>query len=82
MQMFVYLVLAAAIYLLLADRTDRATDREMMKRRPSDSRLGLVEDFDVRPDFGPRYGRLFQRHPRRAAASDQPTGPASPRQGA
>jgi len=78
MQMFVYLVLAAVIYLLLADRTDRATEREMAKRWPSDSRLGLVEDFDVRPDLGPRYGRLFRRHTRRAAASGQPAGPASP----
>jgi hypothetical protein len=82
MHMFVYLVLAAVIYLMLADRTDRAIEREMMKRRPTDSRLGLVEDFDVRPDLGPRYGRLFRRHARRAAASDQPASRASPQQGA
>ena len=61
MEMFVYLALAALIYALLADRTDRAIEREMMKRRPSDSRLGLVEDFDVRPDLGPRHGRLIGR---------------------
>ena len=64
MHMFVYVVLAAVIYALLADRTDRAIEREMMKRRPSDSRLGLVEDFDVRPDIGPRFGRLLGRQTR------------------
>jgi hypothetical protein len=70
MQMFIYLVLAAVIYLLLADRIDRAIEREMMKRQPGDSRLGLVEDFDVRPDLGPRYGRLFGRRARQATARD------------
>ncbi len=68
MQMFVYVVLAAVIYLLLADRTDRAIEREMMKRRPGDSRLGLVEDFDVRPDLGPRYGRLLHHLARKTPA--------------
>ena len=71
MQMFVYVVLAAVIYLLLADRTDRAIEREMMKRRPGDSRLGLVEDFDVRPDLGPRYGRLLHRHASKTTASTE-----------
>ena len=71
MQMFVYVVLAAVIYLLLADRTDRAIEREMMKRRPGDSRLGLVEDFDVRPDLGPRYGRLLHRHAGKTPASTE-----------
>ena len=68
MHMFVYLVLAVFIYWLLADRTDRAIERELMKRRPDDSRLGLVEDFDVRPDLGPRYGRLLGHHARKTAA--------------
>ena len=66
MHMFVYFALALIIYAVLADRTDRAIEREMTKRRPSDGRLGLVEDFDVRPDLGPRYGRLFRRHARQA----------------
>ena len=57
MEMFVYLILAALIYALLADRTDRALDREMKKRRPEASNLELVEDFDVRPDLGSRFGR-------------------------
>ena len=71
MHMFIYLVLAAIIYLLLADRTDRAIEREMMKRRPGDSPLGLVEDFDVRPDLGPRFGRLFGRRARQATPSNE-----------
>lgn len=68
MQMLVYVVLAVVIYALLADRTDRAIEREMTKRRPGDSRLGLVEDFNVRPELGPRYGRLL-RPARRTAAT-------------
>ena len=71
MHMFAYLVLAVLIYWLLADRTDRATERELMKRRPDDSRLGLVEDFDVRPDLGPRYGRLLRHHARKTTASTE-----------
>ena len=54
MHMFAYLVLAVLIYWLLADRTDRATERELMRRRPDDRRLGLVEDFDERSGF-PRF---------------------------
>jgi len=61
MQMFIYFILAALIYLVLADRTDRAIDREMKKRRPDGSGLDLVEDFDARPDLGPRHGRLLGR---------------------
>jgi len=76
MQMFVYLVLAAVIYLLLADRTDRAIEREIVKRRPNDSGIGLVEDFDVRPDLGPRYGRLFRRRAPRATGSGVGESPA------
>jgi hypothetical protein len=72
MQMFIYVVLAVVIYALLANHTDRAIEREMMKRRPSDMRLGLVEDFDVRPDLGPRHGRLLRRHARQAVASEEP----------
>lgn len=62
MQMFVYVVLAAIIYAVLADRTDKAVDREMKKRRAEASTLGLVEDFDVRPQLGPRFGRMLIRH--------------------
>ena len=72
MHMFVYVALAVIIYAVLADRTDRATEREVMKRRPAESRLGLVEDFDVRPDLGPHHGRLFRRQNRQATESDQP----------
>jgi len=61
MQMFVYLVLAALIYALLADRTDRAVERQMDERRPDEHDPRLVEDFDIRPDLGPRYGRLLGR---------------------
>jgi hypothetical protein len=62
MQMFVYVVLAAIIYAVLADRTDKAVDREMKKRRAEASTLALVEDFDVRPQLGPRFGRTLIRH--------------------
>ena len=61
MQLFVYIVLAAIIYAVLADRTDKAVDREMKKRRAEASSLTLVEDFDVRPQLGPRFGRLLTR---------------------
>ena len=72
MHMFVYVALAVIIYAVLADRTDRAAERELMKRQPGERRLGLVEDFDVRPDLGPRYGRLFRRQIRQEAENDQP----------
>jgi hypothetical protein len=62
--MLFYVILAAVIYAVLADRTDRAADREMNERRPEASNLGLVEDFDVRPDLGPRFGRLLGHHTR------------------
>lgn len=62
MQMFVYVVLAAIIYAVLADRTDKAVDREMKKRRAEATKLALVEDFDVRPQLGPRFGRMLIRH--------------------
>ena len=69
MHMFVYVALAVIIYAVLADRTDRAAERELMKRRSGESRLGLVEDFDVRPDLGARHGRLFSRRTRQATES-------------
>jgi hypothetical protein len=75
MHVFVYLVLAAVIYIVLADRTDAAADRELEKRRSEAGSLGLVEDFDVRPDLGPRYGRLLRRHAGQATASRQPADP-------
>jgi hypothetical protein len=62
MQLFVYIVLAAIIYAVLADRTDKAVDREMKKRRAEASSLTLVEDFDVRPQLGPPLGRVLGRH--------------------
>ena len=62
MQMFAYIVLAAVIYAVLADRTDEAVDREMKKRRAETTNLALVEDFDVRPHLGPRFGRMLSRH--------------------
>lgn len=80
MQMFVYVVLAVVIYLLLADRTDRAADRELKKRQPDASSLALVEDFDVRPDLGPRYGRLLHRHRRQTNASHPAVDPVAPKE--
>ena len=72
MQMLVYVILAVIIYALLADRTDRAIEREMKKRR-HDSKLELVEDFDVRPHLGPQFGRLLTRQIR-SRPSEQLTG--------
>jgi len=63
MHVFLYLILAAIIYGLLADRIDRAADRELRKRRADSSSVGLVEDFDVKPDLGPRYGRRLHARP-------------------
>lgn len=62
MQMFVYVLLAAIIYAVLADRTDKAVDREMKKRRAEAGKPALVEDFNVRPQLGPRFGRMLIRH--------------------
>ena len=61
MEMFIYVVLAAVIYAILADRTDKAIEREMEERRSEGNGLDLVEDFDARPDLGPRFGRLLGR---------------------
>jgi hypothetical protein len=44
MQMLLYLPLAAVLYGILADRTDRAVEREMRKRRGDGPDLRLVDD--------------------------------------
>jgi hypothetical protein len=54
-----YILLAVVLYGILADRTDRAIERDMQQRRPDERGPRLVEDFDARPDLGPRYGRLL-----------------------
>lgn len=64
-----YIVLAVVVYGILADRTDRATERDMQQRRRGESDPRLVEDFDARPDLGPHYGRLLGRHSRRGSVS-------------
>ena len=64
MAMFAYIVLAVVLYGLLADRTDRALEREMRKRRAESRDLDLVEDFDARPDLSPRFGLRLRRHAR------------------
>ena len=65
MQMLVYLILAVVIYGVLADRTDRAIEREMRKRQPDSSDLRLVEEFNARPDLGQPHGRMLARHSHR-----------------
>lgn len=77
MVMLFYIVLAVVLYVVLADRTDRAFDREMQERRPDQPDPRLVEDFDARPDLGPRYGRGLGRHALRSsgARSLPPTEP-------
>ena len=64
MEMFLYILLAAVLYGLLAEYTDRAIEREMRQRRRGASEVDLVEDFDARPDLGARYGRLLRRKTR------------------
>ena len=53
MEMLFYLVLGAMLYGLLADRTDRAIEREMTRRRAQPGDLHLEEedtaDLDLRP---------------------------------
>ena len=76
MPSFVYLILAAIIYGLLADRLDRAADHELRKRRVASSSLGLVEEFDAKPDLGPRHGRLLRF--RRLQGDDRRANHATP----
>jgi hypothetical protein len=44
MQMLLYLPLAAVLYGILAERSDRAVEREMRKRRGDSPDLRLVDD--------------------------------------
>jgi hypothetical protein len=79
MHMLVYLILAAVVYGVLAEHTDRAVEREMRRRQPDSANLRLLEDFDPRPDPGPWYGRLRHRPARpraaiRAADRSRPSG--------
>ena len=46
MEMLAYIALAVVLYGLLADRTDRAIEREMRNRRTGTPDLRLVEDLD------------------------------------
>jgi len=64
MVMLLYVVLAALLYIVIADRIDRAADRQIDERRPDEHDPRLLEDFDARPDLGPRYGRLLGRRRR------------------
>ena len=73
MHTLIYLLLAAIIYGVLADRTDRAVDREMKKRRRGGTGLALVDEFSARPDFAPRYGRRAQSNVRRRRQHDRST---------
>ena len=52
METLFYLILGAVLYGIVADRTDRAVEREMdARRRRSTAGLHLVEEFDARPDL-------------------------------
>ena len=44
MQMLLYLPLAAVLYGILAERSDRAVEREMRRRRGDGPELRLVDD--------------------------------------
>lgn len=61
MEMLLYLILAAVLYGILADRTDQAVEREMRKRREWSAGLHLVEDLDEAPDLPPRDGWFVRR---------------------
>ena len=61
METLFYLVLAAVLYGILADRTDRAVDREMRKRREQPGDLQLVEDDVAGLDVRPRDGWFVRR---------------------
>ena len=65
MEMLFYLILGAVLYGFVADRADRAVEREMhARRRRSAADLRLVEDFDVRPDLPRGRGWILRRHAR------------------
>ena len=64
MEMLLYLALGAVLYGILADRTDRAVDREMRKRRKPSDGPHLVEDFDAGPALRP-WNDWFLRRVRR-----------------
>ena len=72
MHTFVYILLAVVIYGVFADRMDRADERELRKRASEARSVGLVEDFEVRPDLGPRYGRRLRRFGRRVREPRRP----------
>lgn len=61
MDTFVYILLAAVLYGLLADRTDRAVEREMRKRREETGGLHLVEGEDAEPERRPGLHALVRR---------------------
>jgi hypothetical protein len=64
METLLYIVLAAVLYGIVAERSDRAVEREMRSRqKPAGPQL--LEDFDVRP-VHPWYRRAF--HQRRTGA--------------
>jgi hypothetical protein len=50
METLLNLILAAVAYVVIAESSDRAVERELRVRQSRDgSQLRLVEDFDVRP---------------------------------
>ena len=69
MVMLLYVVLAVLLYIMLADRTDQAVERQLNERRPDEHDPRLVEDFDARPEVC-CLDRCWQS--RFAAVSDPP----------
>ena len=63
MEMLLYLLLGAVLYGLLADRTDRAIEREMERRRVQPGDLRLEDDGTAGLDLRPRDDWFV--HPRR-----------------
>ncbi|MBK8247565.1 MAG: hypothetical protein IPK85_09245 [Gemmatimonadetes bacterium] len=71
----VYLVAIVVAYGILSDGMDRAVRRTFHARRAG-PQLGLVEEFDVRPDHHTALWRV-RRH-RSADAPEHPGRPADP----
>jgi hypothetical protein len=61
MEVFFYILLAAVLYGLLAESTDRAVEREMRKRREATGGLHLVEGEDAEAERRPRLHALVRR---------------------
>jgi hypothetical protein len=70
METLLYILLAAVLYGIVAERSDRAVERTM-RARQAPAGPQLVEEFDVRPDQ-PWYRRAFRRAAKRGFHGSSP----------